>query len=49
MGVGEIDPDSHTKRVDNSGSATTVLATKYLYNDANCLFLKFCLKGECFF
>ncbi len=34
-----INPDSHTKRVDNSGSATTVLATKYLYNDAKCLFL----------
>ncbi len=34
-----INPDSHTKPVDNSGSATTVLATKYLYNDAKCLFL----------
>ncbi len=34
-----INLDSHTKRVDNSGSATTVLATKYLYNDAKCLFL----------
>ncbi len=34
-----INPDSHTKLVDNSGSATTILATKYLYNDAKCLFL----------
>ncbi len=34
-----INPDSHTKRVDNSCSATTVLATKYLYNEAKCLFL----------
>ncbi len=34
-----INSDSHTKRVDNSGSATTVLATKYLFNDAKCLFL----------
>ncbi len=34
-----INPDSHTKRVDNSGSATTVLATEYLFNDAKCLFL----------
>ncbi len=34
-----INPDSHTKRVDNSGSATTVLATKYLYIDAKCLLL----------
>ncbi len=34
-----INPDSHTKRVDNSGSAKNVLATKYLYNDAKCLFL----------
>ncbi len=30
--------NSHTKLVDNSGSATTVLATKYLYIDAKCLF-----------
>ncbi len=34
-----IKPDSHPKQVDNSGSATTVLTTKYLYNDAKCLFL----------
>ncbi len=34
-----INPDSHPKRVDNSGSDTTVLATKYLYIDAKCLFL----------
>ncbi len=34
-----INPDSDTKRIDNSGSATTVLATKYLYNDAKCLLL----------
>ncbi len=34
-----INPDSHTKWVDNSGSATTVLVTEYLYNDAKCLFL----------
>ncbi len=34
-----INPGSHTKQIDNSGSATTVLATKYLYNDAKCLFL----------
>ncbi len=34
-----INPDSHTNRVDNSGSATTVLATKNLYNDAKSLFL----------
>ncbi len=46
MGVGEIDPEGPgavsqipMKLVDNSGSATTVLATKYLYNDAKCLFL----------
>ncbi len=31
--------DSHPKRVHNSGSATTVLQTKYLYNDAKPLFL----------
>ncbi len=30
---------AHTKWVDNSGSVTTVLVTKYLYNDAKCLFL----------
>ncbi len=34
-----INPDTHTKWVDNSSSVTTVLATKYLYNDAKCLFL----------
>ncbi len=34
-----INPDSDTKRIDNSGSAITVLATKYLYNDAKCLLL----------
>ncbi len=36
---GGINSDSHPKQVDNSGSATTVLATIYLYNDAQCLFL----------
>ncbi len=30
---------------DKSGSATTVLSTKYLYNEQN---VCFCLKGECF-
>ncbi len=34
-----INPDPHTKRVDNSGSATTVSPTKYLYNDEKCLLL----------
>ncbi len=34
-----INPNSHPKQVDNSGSVTTVLVTKCLYNDAKCLFL----------
>ncbi len=45
VGGGQIDPEgsgslpnSHSKWVDNSGSATTVLPTKYLYNDAKHLF-----------
>ncbi len=41
-----INPDSNTKRVDNSCSATTILSTKYLYNDAKCLFL--CDRWELF-
>ncbi len=34
-----INRESHPTRVDNSGSTTTVLSTKYLYNDVKCLFL----------
>ncbi len=41
-----ISPDSHTKRVDNSGSATTFLATNTFIMMQNVFF---CLKGECFF
>ncbi len=41
-----INPDSHTKRVDNSGSATTVLATNTFIMKQN---VCFCLKGKYFF
>ncbi len=41
-----INPDSHPIRVDNSGSATTVLPTKYLYNDAKRFFSE---RWVCFF
>ncbi len=34
-----INPDSHTKQVDNSSSGTTVSLTEYLYNGAKRLFL----------